>query len=736
MNKMVMLLITALLVSGCMKANTKVVLPSQAQPQAIKEVMARVADWQIANPSKHHPADWTQGALYSGFTAWAMMAEDAKYMEWLKSTGQKLDWQPHQRVYHADDHCVGWMYLELYNLFKDPQMLKGIKDRFDFILAHPSQVTLKTGQQKGMDRWWWCDALFMAPPVWVQLGAITGDSRYIDFMNQQWWATTEYLYDKDEHLYFRDDTYFAKREANGKKVFWSRGNGWVFGGLVRVLEYLPQDYPDRPKYVKLYKEMAARLIALQQPDGFWHSSLLDPASYPAPETSGTGFYCYGLAWGINRGILDEKTYLPPVLKAWQGLVSCVNAEGKLGYVQQIGADPRQTSADETEVYGVGAFLYAGSEMYKIAIRSGIQTAVVDVTNPTAQFRDYETICLNWSDVLKKNHSITPDNESVFDLKTNQFLVTQTVDNNADGRVDELLFQSHLAPGQQKVFWVMPLPEGFSKPQTQEVTYGRFVPERYGDFAWENDRIAFRMYSKALEWETVSPGIDVWVKKVRTPMIEHLYKDIKEKKSYHTDHGEGLDCYKVGPTLGCGGLGILAEDKLILSRNFVDWKQLANGPIRIIFELTYDAWDAGGVTVSEVKRISLDRGSNLNRIESRMTCKGARPLALAAGIVTRGGQDTKTLKSDEKWISYWFAPDEINGMTGCGIVFTPDTAVQFKEQNDHLLGIVAQSCGKPFVYYTGACWDKGLDFKTVEDWQAYLSAFAARLANPIHVTFAK
>jgi rhamnogalacturonyl hydrolase YesR len=130
-------------------------------------------------------------------------------------------------------------------------MLKGIKERFDYILANPSDVTLKTGQQKGKDRWWWCDALFMAPPVWTQLSAITGDSRYIDFMNQEWWATTDYLYDKDEHLYFRDDNYFARREANGQKVFWSRGNGWVFGGLVRVLEYMPQDYPDRPKYVKL-----------------------------------------------------------------------------------------------------------------------------------------------------------------------------------------------------------------------------------------------------------------------------------------------------------------------------------------------------------------------------------------------------------------------------------------------------------------------------------------------------
>jgi hypothetical protein len=265
-----------------------------------------------------------------------------------------------------------------------------------------------------------------------------------------------------------------------------------------------------------------------------------------------------------------------------------------------------------------------------------------------------------------------------------------------------------------------------------------VPERYGDFGWESDRIAYRMYGKELEWETISPGIDVWVKKVRYPIIDHLYKNEKEKKSYHADNGEGLDCYNVGPTLGCGGLGILAGDKLILSKNFRSWKVLANGPIRLIFELSYEPWEAGSAKVSEVKRISIDKGSNLNRIESRMTCDGqTTTLALAAGIVVRGRQgEQKKFNADEKWISYWFAPDDKNGMTGCGVVLTADTKAQFKEQNGHLLAIVNQPCGKPFVYYAGACWDKGLDFKTAGDWQAYLSDFARRLEHPVNVVLEK
>jgi unsaturated rhamnogalacturonyl hydrolase len=178
-------------------------------------------------------------------------------------------------------------------------------------------------------------------------------------------VTTDFLYDKTEHLYFRDSSYFDRREANGRKVFWSRGNGWVFAGLVRVLEAMPADAPQRPRYVQLYRDMAAKLITIQQPDGLWRSSLLDPNAWPAKETSGTGFFCYGLAWGINHGLLDQAVYRPAVVKAWQGLVGCVHDDGMLGSVQPIGAAPDKVSPDLTENYGAGAFLLAGSEMLKM-----------------------------------------------------------------------------------------------------------------------------------------------------------------------------------------------------------------------------------------------------------------------------------------------------------------------------------------------------------------------------------
>lgn len=205
----------------------------------------------------------------------------------------------------------------------------------------------------------------MAPPAWIRLWAATGDQRYLDFAVTNGWRTSAYLYDPTEHLYYRDSTYFTQREANGAKVFWSRGNGWVMGGLVRVLQYLPQDHPSRGRFETQFKEMAAKVLTCQQPDGLWRASLLDPASFPLQETSGSGFYTYALAWGINTGRLDRATSAPAVRQAWSALVGCVASDGQLTHVQPIGADPKKFPADATEVYGVGAFLLAGSEVYRL-----------------------------------------------------------------------------------------------------------------------------------------------------------------------------------------------------------------------------------------------------------------------------------------------------------------------------------------------------------------------------------
>jgi rhamnogalacturonyl hydrolase YesR len=160
------------------------------------------------------------------------------------------------------------------------------------------------------------------------------------------------------------------REANGSKIFWGRGNGWVFAGLPVILGELPSGYEHKDYFVILYKDMAAKILSLQIADGSWHASLLDPASYPNPEMSATAFFVYGFAWGINNGYLDKKTYLPALIKGWKSMVADVSPDGKVGFIQPIGADPKAVTKDMTEVYGVGGFLMAGTEITKL-IDNGI-----------------------------------------------------------------------------------------------------------------------------------------------------------------------------------------------------------------------------------------------------------------------------------------------------------------------------------------------------------------------------
>jgi rhamnogalacturonyl hydrolase YesR len=278
--------------------------------------------------------------------------------------GNLLDWQTGPRRFHADDYCIGQTYSLLYAKHKDEKMIAKFRLLADSIAAAPHTEGLEWKNKIADREWAWCDALFMGPTALGYLSTVTGEKKYLDIAAKLWWKTTDYLYDPAEHLYFRDGSFLDKKEKNGQKVFWSRGNGWVFGGLVRVLQNMPANYPDRARFIQLYKDMAAKVTAIQQPDGSWHASLLDPASYPIKEMSGTGFYCYGLMWGINNGLLDKATYMPAVEKAWAVLTSSVQEDGMLGYVQPIGAAPGTADANSTEIYGVGSFLLAGTEIYK------------------------------------------------------------------------------------------------------------------------------------------------------------------------------------------------------------------------------------------------------------------------------------------------------------------------------------------------------------------------------------
>ncbi len=336
-------------------------------PDSIISLMGRVADWQIQQmPNEYHDLDWTNATFYIGLSAFADLSADHKYYAWLKELGYKYKWQPYYGMYIADDIAVSQIYLDIYKREGKAEMLNPTLARTEWVLNHPSCVNLKWGQgSNSYDRWSWCDALFMAPPVYAQMYSITGDAKFLDFMHQEYMLTYNYLYDKEERLFLRDYRFLTRKEKNGEKVFWGRGNGWVVAGLVSLLEELPEDYFYRDFYKTLFVEMTQRVAELQDENGYWHASLLDTETFPNPESSTTSFFVYALAYGINSGLLDKTEYLPLVEKGWKALCEAVTPEGKVEWVQQVGSFPERVTQDMTEVYGVGAFLLAGSEMYHL-----------------------------------------------------------------------------------------------------------------------------------------------------------------------------------------------------------------------------------------------------------------------------------------------------------------------------------------------------------------------------------
>ena len=350
-------------------ASQKNAADTSFKPVNVLSSMQKVADWQLNTWDtagfKRHKYDWTYAAAYAGFMELASISTDKKYENSMLAIGNDLHWNTGNNRFMADDYCVAQMYCKLYAIYKDDKMIAPFRQLADSIIQQPHTETLEWKNQVHNREWAWCDALFMGPTALSYLSTVTADKKYLDIAVKLWWKTTSYLYDSTEHLYFRDGSYLDKKEKNGQKVFWSRGNGWVTAGLVRVLENMPANYPDRPRFIRLYKDMMARIISLQQADGSWHASLLDPQSYPIKETSGTGFYAYSLLWGINHKILDKKIYWPVAAKAWKALLDAVHPDGKLGNVQPIGGAPDKVDINSTDTYGVGAFLLAGSQLYKL-----------------------------------------------------------------------------------------------------------------------------------------------------------------------------------------------------------------------------------------------------------------------------------------------------------------------------------------------------------------------------------
>lgn len=361
--------------------------------------------------------------------------------------------------------------------------------------------------------------------------------------------------------------------------------------------------------------------------------------------------------------------------------------------------------------------------------------VVRVENPIALERHDETIALSWASLRQRLPSLAPGRIRVRELASDGELVTQLLDADKDGAPDSLLFQASFFPSETKSFAIEPVASAIAPKARVHV---KFIPERT-DVAWENDRIAFRTYGQLL-WQLEnlhSSGVDVWVKRTRDLVLDKWYGAGHD--AYHADRGEGADFYKVGPTLGGGATAIWRNGTMYRAENFKTHRIIADGPIRAIFELDFEPWDAAGLRVTETKRIAIDAGQQLYWQQSVFRAEGADSLQYAVGFVKRPGLVGSMSRAQPwAWLTGWGPVDNKPGEGGHGdlgtaVLLDRNRIVDFKETEDHYVVVATARSGRPVVHYLGAGWTGSRDFQDVQAWWKYLDEFARRLAAPLRIT---
>lgn len=672
MTKPMMRTLTIALLAGVCLAGTFSSRAADPKPDDVAAALKRSADWHLSNPSGIDTRDWVIAPLYDGLLRVALTTGDPKYLAAVLRFGTQSGWMPDNRIYHADDLAVGHAWLDVYSMDTNhTERLKPMRDRLNHILAHPISEALMFGKKpatKGVaitDRWTWCDALYMAPPTLARLYTATGDKKYLDFLDQEYRYTYEQLWDKEEHFFFRDASFFDQKTPTGKKTFWSRGNGWVYGGLCLLLEKLPANHPTRGFYENLFKEMTGSVLKAQQPDGLWRPSLLDPEQVPVGETSGSGFFVFGLAWGVNHGLLARAEVWPAITRGWAGLMTRCKPDGFVGYVQAIGSAPGVPGPDTIQDYGTGAFLLAGSEVLR-AIGGAAKT---------------ESAAL-----------LATAEKQLADDKTPR-------------------------------------------------AYARLVPEREDDLAWENDKVAFRVYGPALRKGPEDSGIDVWCKRIGYPVLDKWYdQDRLRKISYHKDHGEGYDGYHVADTRGCGGLGLWIDGKLITSDTYISAEIIWARPDVAEFKTVYEyPVQVNGKTVYENRITRLRLGQRLNEIETFFSDKPGRgaiplknfPYEIGIGIVTQN-KGAQIEFAPEQGIASVYEPLDGKGL-GTGVIVPAELFLRSAElpaadkdgKNAQAVVITRPDAKGHVSYRTGFAWAADGEITNASQWTEYLTRQAAR-----------
>lgn len=733
-------------------------------PWTSAEVIAlaeKVGDWQLAtlaagltpNAARGYPGpkSWEQGALFVGLTRLADHSDAPQFKQAILARGEANAWALGDRVYHADDHVIGQSYLWASQNGAGPEAIANVRKRFDDILANPSDVGLKHDDYgpKGVEcdkRWCWCDALFMSPPAWMELSRITGDPKYREFAKTEFWAATNYLYDKDEHLYYRDSRFFDRRDINGKKVFWSRGDGWVFAGLALIIPQLPKNDPDRLRFIQVFREMAAKLASIQKEDGYWSPSLLSDPATALPESSGTGFYTYGFAWGINAGILDRATYEPIVRKGWTALVRSVHPDGKLGYVQPVSDRPDAVEYSQTHFYGVGAFLLAATAIadMKLTPIAALKT-MVSIENPSAfdqnaSFVSVPVATLGHSGKSTGGWSVLSGGKTYaaqFDAANKSIEFALPLKARQTATVSFLPVQAPLPRQTQAILNVQ---EGgkldnnvlkggvYYLRHKYEVPADHFIHDglvAFEGIGWESDKAAYRLY---LDERYAG---DIYGKKLPRPILQTIGQGADD---YHHMADWGQDVLQVSQSLGMGSIGEVRNGKATqLGKGKITAEANVHGPVTAGAIVRTEGFNDGKATLTA--NYEIRSGSALTYVDAKATGNSS---AMAAGIVHH--KDMTVLKSGApsgKWgyIASWgkqsLAGDDL-GM----ILFYPEDAVASRFNDDGQTLYVTFKDASKIKYAYAAIWAQdGSGVRDLTGFKSYITMTLDGLNKPARVATA-
>ena len=766
MRKLTFLLIA---LAVCFTADAKKKKRVETKPLPTIEIITKVNDYWQQHHSPLVRSFWDEAAYHTGNMEAYRLLGTARWLDYSSRWANHNLWQGarekdpakwryktygegHDFVLFGDWQICFQTYIDMYELNPDPYKIKRAVEVMSEEVRRPDN-----------DFWWWADALYMVMPVMTKLYKVTGDVKYLDKLYDNFKWSDELMYDKDEQLYYRDAKYIypkVKTACNEGKSFWARGDGWVLAGLAKVLADMPADYKHRPFFLQRFRELAEGVARVQRPGGYWSRSMLCEEDAPGPETSGTAFFTYGMLWGVNHGLLDRATYVPVIEKAWNYLTTtALQPDGSVGFVQPIGEKPDPTKTVDARSqanFGVGAFLLAACEHLRYETGSVCSDLVatnttVTVTNNSDEYR-HQVVELD-AKALYQKLGIEGGRQFIVCDNAGLELPYQL---SYDGKV---LIEADARPHTTARFTVRR-----GTPKTYATTcYGRLYPERKDDYAWENDRCAYRVYGPALQKTGErSYGTDVWSKNtpelvveqrywiedvVMMPAVDKLRKENRQRgdslyrlNSYHHDHGRGMDLYKVGATLGCGTPALMKNGQLVYPYCFKDYKVLDNGPLRTTVELVYHKTAFGSDSITEHRIITLDKGSNFNRVT--VWYEGlSEPTQLASGVVIHS-EEKESVVLGKDYVQYADPTDNV-GYNNCYLYVAalfPNGNVTTKKvffdqpkggNEGHALGIVSDYKGEPYTYYFGSAWSR-YDVRTQVEWQQRIDWTLRSMRQPLTV----